>query len=107
MLAEITAQVLARAGDRPVEWINERRGLYHLAGDGHGSRLEWAQEIVRLDPKKEEQTVKEILPALTSDFPSPAARPLFSVLNCSKFRQTFGLKLPDWRYALKLVMGAL
>lgn len=107
MLAEITAQVLARAGDRPVEWINERRGLYHLAGDGYSSRLEWAQEIIRLDPKKEEQTVKEIVPALTSDFPAPAARPLFSALNCSKFWQTFGLKLPDWRYALRLVMGVL
>jgi dTDP-4-dehydrorhamnose reductase len=105
MLAETLALVLAQAGRDPVGWIGERGGLYHLAGDGYASRLEWAKEILRLDPRKEEQTVQEILPAQTRDFPTPAARPLFSALDCSKFQQTFGLQLPDWRYALKLVMG--
>jgi dTDP-4-dehydrorhamnose reductase len=105
MLAEITAQVLAKAGSQPQGWINELRGLYHLAGDGYGSRMQWAQEIVKLDPKKEEQTVKEILPALTSDFPTPATRPLFSALDCTKFKDTFGLSLPPWQEALRLVMN--
>jgi dTDP-4-dehydrorhamnose reductase len=105
MLAEITAQVLAKAGSHPQDWINERRGLYHLAGDGYCSRMEWAQEILRLDPHKEEQTVKEILPALTSDFPTPATRPLFSALDCAKFKATFGLSLPSWQTALRLVMN--
>lgn len=104
MLAEITAQLLAKAGDDPVAWINDRRGLYHLAGDGYCSRLEWAREIIKLDSHKEEQTVREILPALTSDFPTPATRPLFSALNCTKFIQTFGLQLPAWQDALQLAM---
>lgn len=105
MLAEITAQLLAKAGGDPVSWISERCGLYHLAGDGFGSRLEWAQEILRLDPRKAEQTVRAVLPALTADFPTPAQRPLFSALNCQKFTHTFGLKLPPWQVALRLVMG--
>jgi dTDP-4-dehydrorhamnose reductase len=106
MLAEITSQVLAKAGGIPQGWINERRGLYHLAGDGYCSRMEWAQEIIRLDPRKAEQTVKEVLPALTSDFPTPAARPIFSALDCTKFKATFGLSLPSWQTALRLVMEA-
>ena len=105
MLAEITSQLLARSGDTPAHWIEERKGLYHLAGNGYASRMEWVQEILRLDPKPEEQVVQEIQPALTSDFPTPAERPLYSALNCERFRQTFGLSLPDWKTALSLAMA--
>ncbi len=100
MLAEVTAQVLARGGNV----LREHKGLYHLAGRGHASRFEWAQEILRLDPKREEQAVEQLLPGLTRDFPTPAQRPLFSALDCSRFEDTFGLCLPDWRAALRLAM---
>lgn len=102
MLAEITAQVLAKGSG----WLAERRGLYHLAGSGRASRLEWAQAILSLDPRKEEQVAREILPARTADFPSPAQRPLYSALNCDKFTETFGLRLPEWQDALRLLMEA-
>ncbi|RJP50775.1 MAG: dTDP-4-dehydrorhamnose reductase [Anaerolineaceae bacterium] len=99
-LAEITALLLSR-GDG---YLRERTGLYHLAGGGYASRYEWAQKILELDPKKEEQTATEMLPALTSDFPTPAERPLFSALDCSKFESAFNLKIPDWKTALELAM---
>lgn len=100
MLAETTAQVLARGGD----YIRERAGLYHLAGDGFASRLEWARLVLELDPNRHEQMVKEILPAPTSDFPTPATRPLFSALNCDRFTSTFGLRLPSWESTLRMAM---
>jgi dTDP-4-dehydrorhamnose reductase len=100
MLAEITSQVLARGE----EYIHERAGLYHLAGSGFASRFEWARLILDLDPNRHEQMVKEMLPAPTSDFPTPARRPLFSVLNCDKFAATFGLRLPPWEAALRMAM---
>lgn len=100
-LAEITAQVVARGCDV----INEHTGLYHLAGSGHASRFEWAQEILALDAQSHEQSVKEMLRASTSDFPTPARRPLFSALDCTRFEQSFGLMLPDWRDALRLAMA--
>jgi dTDP-4-dehydrorhamnose reductase len=100
MLAEITAQILARGAD----YIRERVGLYHLAGDGFASRLEWARLILELDPNRQEQKVREILPAPTSDFPAPAVRPLFSALNCDRFASVFGLRLPPWQAALRLAM---
>jgi dTDP-4-dehydrorhamnose reductase len=104
MLAEITAQMLATGGRNIVDWLRERRGLYHLAGSGTASRFEWAQAILRHDPRKEEQVIKEILPALTADFPTTAQRPLYSALNCERFVQTFGLRLPEWEDALQLAM---
>jgi dTDP-4-dehydrorhamnose reductase len=101
MLAEATSQVLAGG----VGHIRERAGLYHLAGGGFASRYDWANLILELDLKKSEQKVKEILPARTADFPTPAQRPLFSALDCNHFSYTFGLTLPLWHDALKLAFG--
>ena len=121
-LAEISAQVLARAGGsyqpsansnqqsaggNVFGWIEERSGLYHLAGSGYASRMEWAQAILELDPHPEEQVVQELSPAFTSDFPTPAQRPLYSALDCQRFTQVFGLQLPDWKAALRLAMEAM
>ena len=103
-LAEITAQALAQAGRNLTPWLAERSGLYHLAGSGAASMLDWGQAILRLDPRRSEQVVKEVLPSLTAEFPTPARRPLYSVLDCSLFHQTFGLCLPDWQDALRLAL---
>jgi dTDP-4-dehydrorhamnose reductase len=99
-LAEITAMLAARGED----YLRERKGLYHLAGSGYASRFEWARTLLELDPQRKEQTVKELLPALTADFPTPAQRPLFSALECEKFNAAFGLNLPPWKEALQLAM---
>ena len=100
MLAEITAQVLARGN----EHIREHAGLYHLAGSGFASRFEWVKMILELDPGKSKQRVKELLPALSADFPTPADRPLFSALDCDHFATTFELRLPPWEAALRMAM---
>jgi dTDP-4-dehydrorhamnose reductase len=104
MLAEVTSHLISLGGNDLVDWLSEYHGLYHLAGSGYCSRFEWGQEIIRLDPHKEQQVVKELVPALTVDFPTPAHRPLFSALNCDLFSRTFHLNLPDWKIALKLAM---
>jgi dTDP-4-dehydrorhamnose reductase len=106
MLAEATALLLAKAGKNSHGWLNERRGLYHLAGDGYTSRLEWARMILKFDPHPNQQVVVDLLPAKTSDYPTPAQRPLFSALNCDKFSDTFSLRLPDWQEALELAMAS-
>jgi dTDP-4-dehydrorhamnose reductase len=104
MLAEATAMLLTNAGSKPAGWIKERYGLYHLAGSGYASRLEWARKILEFDPRSDEQIVEEIHPAQTSEFPSPTERPMFSALNCDRFSNTFSFELPQWDDALKLAM---
>ena len=99
-LADVTAQLLAKGMD----CLTEHHGLYHVAGVGHASRLEWAKKIIELDPNKHEQKVQEIVPAFTSDFPTPAQRPLFSALDCSLFQSTFEIALPQWEDALRRAM---
>jgi dTDP-4-dehydrorhamnose reductase len=100
MQAEMTAQILARGN----EYIHERTGMYHLAGSGFASRFEWAEMILELDPHRQEQTAKDIFPARTTDFPTPAQRPLFSALDCSRFGHVFDLVLPPWQKALQLAL---
>jgi dTDP-4-dehydrorhamnose reductase len=106
ILAEASAQLLAMGKEDLYGWITDRSGLYHLAGFGNVSRLEWAQAILEYDPGQDEQMVEEIQPALTYEFPTPAKRPLFSALNCAKFKSAFDLRLPDWREALRLAMDS-
>ena len=104
MLAEATALVLAQGRDDPAGYIREKAGLYHLAGSGACSRYEWAQAILELDPQKSEQKVRQLLPAKSSQFPTPAERPLVSVLECGKFERTFYYSFPPWKNGLKLAL---
>jgi len=104
MLAEISTLVLTLGRADPFEWIYETRGLYHLAGDGGASRFEFAQEILRLNPDLDRQLVSELIPAKTSDFPMPAARPLNAIMDCSKFKAAFRISLPPWQEALALML---
>jgi dTDP-4-dehydrorhamnose reductase len=107
MLAKTTALLLARAGNQAAAWLKERQGVYHLAGNGQASRLEWAEAILRYDPRPEEQATRRIEAALTAEFPTPALRPLYSALDCRRFVDTFGLSLPNWRETLQLAMESL
>jgi dTDP-4-dehydrorhamnose reductase len=105
MLAEVTSLVLAQNKKDLYENIHERRGMYHLAGNGSTSRYEWAKHILANDPERSEQIVQAIEPARSEEFPTPAVRPLFSALDCAHFQATFGLQLPGWNSTLQLAMN--
>jgi dTDP-4-dehydrorhamnose reductase len=104
LLAETTAQIIAMGIPNFTDWLESYKGLYHLTSSGYTSRLEWAREILAADPQHEEQTVRQLEAAHSSDFVTPAQRPQFSALNCERFTQTFGLRLPLWQAALHLAM---
>jgi dTDP-4-dehydrorhamnose reductase len=104
MLAEISAQIISRTGSDLSGWADQHRGIYHLAGSGAASRFEWAQLILELDPNKEEQKARDIQPALTDDFPTPARRPLYTALDCNRFISQFKINIPGWKTSLELAM---
>lgn len=103
MLAEITALILAQGRGDVVGYMKEKGGVYHCAGGGSCSRYEWAKAIIDLDPRKDEQVVREILPAKSSDFAVPANRPMVSVLNCCRV-QSLPIYCIDWHFDLKSVV---
>ena len=104
LLAEISALLLARVDNNAYDWLEANSGVFHIAGDGACSRYEWAEKILQLDPNKEEQVVKTLERASSSEFPVPADRPMISVLNNDKLEQTFGLRLPSWEVGLRLTL---
>jgi len=104
MLAEITAKVLSMGKPNIFDWLKNRKGLYHLAGSGSVSRIEWAKAILQLDPNSEEHICSQIIPVDSTVFPTPAVRPVNSTLNCDRFQQTFGLVIPPWDSTLRLAM---
>ena len=86
-------------------FIKEKKGTYHLAGGGFTSRFEWTKAIINHLPEEVPIIVKSIVPAKTFEFPTPAKRPLFSALDCSKFESTFSTKIPNWEIASKLMLN--
>ncbi len=69
-------------------------GIYHYTGAPSVSWYEFAAEILKSDPT----TIVKPIP--TSGYPTPAARPANSVLDCEKIKSVFGISQPDWRLRL-------
>jgi dTDP-4-dehydrorhamnose reductase len=103
-LAEVTAMLLAKGGGQIKDWAEMYHGVYNIASGGFTSRLDWAKEILQLDPRPSEQIVQRLTAAVSADFPSPAQRPLYTPLDSRHFAQTFYLHLPDWRDSLRLAL---
>ncbi len=101
MVAEGTAHMIASSGSRVVPYFKERRGIYHLAGSGFATRLEWARAILANDPRREERREVKIVEAPAAEFASPARRPAFSALDCGKIAEVFSVHLPPWEWALE------
>ena len=95
LLADITAHAI-----RSVQFKPELSGIYHLAAAGETSWHGYASFVIDFAQKNGVSmwiTPEDVLPVPTSAFPTPAKRPLNSRLDTSKFRNTFGLHLPDWQ----------
>jgi len=106
MLAEITALILAQGRDDVLGYLKEKGGLYHCAGGGSCSRYEWAKAILDLDPNKEEQIVKQLLPEKSSQFNTTAIRPYLSVLSNHKFESVLSIHTLVWEKQLRFeLMG--
>ncbi len=105
MLAQVSTSMLVRGMSSIHEYFSKNKGIYHLAGAGGVSRFDFSRAILQYDPHAARQTVRSLQPAQTADFPTPAQRPLFTVLNCSYFERTFGLYLHGWEETLKMAMN--
>ena len=101
MIAETTAlalkQILAGA-DR-----SGFNGEYHLAASGQTNWHGFASRIIEWMPEAERKC-RAVEKIATAEYPTPARRPAYSVLDCGKLRKTFGLRLPDWEASLRQVL---
>ncbi len=80
----------------------DRCGIYHYANQGLCSRYDFAKEIC--DALGHLCTIE---PCRTEELSSKADRPHYSVLDCGKFKDTFGLEIPHWKDSLRLCVASL
>ena len=95
--AELIADVTALALQK-VRLNSELTGIYHLAASGEVSWHGYADYVINFARSQGELlTVKVVNPIDTTDYPTPARRPLNSRLNTQKLRDNLSLYLPDWQ----------
>jgi len=70
--------------------------IYHYSNEGVASWYDFAKDIVEFSGIK-----CTINPILTINYPLPAMRPPFSVMDKTKFRKQFGIEIPYWRESLR------
>ena len=70
--------------------------IFHYADEGVASWYDFAKAIIQLSGLK-----CSINPIETKDYPLPAARPFYSVLNKAKFKERFGQEIPYWKDSLE------
>jgi dTDP-4-dehydrorhamnose reductase len=95
MIAEATAQIVHQLHMTSKDSVPPL-GIYHLTAAGETSWYGFASSILEMVGGS-----CTIQPTSTDNYPTPARRPVYSVLDNSKLQQTFGLQLPNWRGSLQ------
>lgn len=105
MIAETTACIVAQQLAAADSLFEGSSGTYHLTSSGQTSWYGFARALLECDPNKSEQVLKQLKAITSADYPTPAARPKYSVLDVSKLQKQFNLKMPAWDESLRLAMG--
>ncbi|MGD0348629.1 MAG: dTDP-4-dehydrorhamnose reductase [Terracidiphilus sp.] len=99
----IVTGILAGRLGAPEDWA----GLYHMTCGGSVSWFGFAQAIFARSAEKLAIKPPTLTPISTKDYPTPAARPRYSVLSNAKLHARFGVELSSWESALEETLQAL
>jgi len=99
-IASGTVDVLTTLGADAAEWSNYR-GVYHLSAGGMTSWFEFAERILSSDPDRPSHTLRRLTPIRSSEYPTLAARPAYSVLDSSLINDRLGIRLLPWDVQLE------
>ncbi|HAV29002.1 MAG TPA: dTDP-4-dehydrorhamnose reductase [Saprospirales bacterium] len=99
-LASVSMSILnTMLSSEDISFFNK---VYHYSNSGQISWYDFAKEIFA-------QADKDILlyPIPTSEYPTPANRPFWSVLDCNLIQETFGIEVLDWKKSLAVCLEKL
>ncbi|MCG8307871.1 MAG: dTDP-4-dehydrorhamnose reductase [Cytophagales bacterium] len=82
--------------------LREKCGIYHFSNEGVASWYDFAKAIFEY-----KNLNVRLNPLLSEQFPMPAQRPFYSVLDKTKFKRTFNFRIPNWRDSLKSCLELL
>jgi len=98
-LAACIASVMEKISSEECPFVG---GVYHYSNEGVCSWYDFAREVMELGERS-----CHVFPIESKDYPTPAKRPHYSVLNKAKIKQTYGVEIPHWKESLKKVMHNL
>ncbi len=99
-LADAIRTVLADYANENPQSGYSKTGVYHFSNEGVCSWFDFTKKIAELAGN----TGCDIQPCHSDEFPSPVKRPAYSVLDKTKIKETFGVKVPYWTDSLKVCM---
>jgi dTDP-4-dehydrorhamnose reductase len=105
LLADLSAQLIRQHQLQAGE--NFPFGIYHTAAAGDTTWYDYARFVIAeaLAAGKTLKTTPDgVAPLTTEQYPTPARRPSNSRLDTSRFRTTFGLRLPPWQDGVSHVL---
>jgi dTDP-4-dehydrorhamnose reductase len=98
-LANIILSIIEISEKEPEKFVP---GIYHYSNEGVASWYDFAKAVIEISEVK-----CTVSPVRSVQFPTPAKRPDFSVLDKSKIKNTFGITIPYWRESLKICLRKL
>jgi len=104
------AQDIAKAVVSILSSLNTKppvSGIFHYCGDQPCSWYEFAEAIFSEAKALGVKTPNRINSIVTSEYPTPAVRPAYSVLNCSKIGSAFDITCSNWRIGIRQVLDKL
>lgn len=87
-LAEVILKIITNESDK--------YGIYHFSNEGVASWYDFAKEIFEVS-----KTDIKVLPIKADNYPTPAKRPAFSVMDKTKIKNAFEIEIPYWRDSIK------
>ena len=98
----------------------EIKGIYHMTAGGETNWYEFAKSILELAASQSRPEAwlaaatrgrplmaRRIVPISTEEYPTPARRPLYSVLSNNRLNHQFGATLPDWEAQLRPIFKGI
>lgn len=108
LIADVTAQALRYYLLKDESVKASLWGHYHLVPSGVTTWYDYAELIFNLaEQQGEKLMIQHVEPILTSNYPTPAKRPLNSRLNNEKIQARFELQLPDWKQGVAYTVTEL
>ena len=91
------SSVISTERQRVEKSTYQKSGIYHFSNEGVCSWFDFTKMIAEYNGT----TDCEVQPCHSNEFPSPVKRPSYSVLDKTKIKETFGIKVPYWTDSLK------
>jgi dTDP-4-dehydrorhamnose reductase len=98
---DVAANLLAKRGEPAM------RGIFHVGGTGDATSWADFAEAIFAERGRRGGSAVSVRPIGTADYPTPARRPAWSVLDGARLKETHGIILPDWRIGLARCMDRL